>query len=205
MNANSQPLKVGALLFPGFELLDIYGPLEMLGLLNTLGNQVSISMLAEEPGAIASSAGPEGLADRALADAGSLDLLLIPGGIGTRKLVGEISFLKLLSLAATSSRLVATICTGSALLVKTGLLDGHQATSNKIAFEWVMMQGPCVHWVRKARWVKDGRFFTSSGVSAGIDMTLNIISHLHDRKTAKEVARRAEYLWNEDPAEDPFA
>jgi putative intracellular protease/amidase len=196
------PLNIGAVLFPGFELLDLYGPLEMLGL---LGDRVTITLLAENPGAISSSAGVNGFAEAPLNDPGNLDLLLIPGGIGTRALVKDEHFLALLKSKAEASALVATVCTGSALLAKTGLLDGHRATSNKIAFDWVTEQGPSVHWVREARWVQEGNFFTSSGISAGIDMTLGVIRHLYGRETAQEIARRAEYLWNEESSFDPFA
>ena len=196
------PLKVGAVLFPGFELLDIYGPLEMLGL---LGNRIAISMLAVQPGEIPSSAGPKGVAELSLATIRDFDLLLIPGGIGTRSLVTDPDFLDLLRTSATRARIVACICTGSALLAKIGLLDGHRATSNKIAFDWVTAQGPKVQWIREARWVQDGRFWTSSGISAGIDMTLGLIGHLYGRETSLDVARRAEYLWNENSSEDPFA
>jgi len=202
MEPPSHSFKVGAVLFPGFELLDLYGPLEMLGL---LGDQISITLFAEIPGAIKSSVGVKGYAEASLKEASALDLLLIPGGIGTRALVLENRFIDLLLEKAREAHLVATVCTGSALLAKTGLLDGHRATSNKIAFDWVREQGPSVHWVREARWVEDGKFFTSSGISAGIDMTLGLISHLYSRETALEVARRAEYLWNEDRNNAPFS
>jgi len=202
MESRSHSFKVGAVLFPGFELLDLYGPLEMLGL---LGDQVSITLFAEIPGAIESSVGVKGYAEASLKEASTLDLLLIPGGIGTRMLVLENRFIDLLREKALEARLVATVCTGSALLAKTGLLDGHRATSNKIAFDWVREQGPSVLWIREARWVEDGKFFTSSGISAGIDMTLGLISHLYARETALEVARRAEYLWNAESSVDPFA
>ena len=202
MEPPSHSFKVGAVLFPGFELLDLYGPLEMLGL---LGDQISITLFAEIPGAIKSSVGVKGYAEASLKEASALDLLLIPGGIGTRALVLENRFIDLLREKAREAHLVATVCTGSALLAKTGLLDGHRATSNKIAFDWVREQGPSVHWVREARWVEDGKFFTSSGISAGIDMTLGLISHLYSRETALEVARRAEYLWNEDRNNAPFS
>ena len=203
MTPDTQPiLKIGAVLFLGFELLDLYGPLEMLGL---LGDRVSITLLAEKPGAIISSVGVMGFAESSLNDPGALDLLLIPGGIGTRSLVKDDHFLALLKSKAEASALVATVCTGSALLAKTGLLDGHRATSNKIAFDWVTEQGPGVHWIRKARWVEDGKYFTSSGISAGIDMTLGLISHLYGRERALEVAHRAEYPWNENSSNDPFA
>ena len=197
-----QPLKIGALLFAGFELLDIYGPLEMFGL---LGDKISITMLAVEPGEIESSAGPMGVANESLQQAAHLDLFLIPGGIGTRTLVCDPDFLELLRKKADEARFVATICTGSALLAKTGLLDGCKATSNKLVFDWVMQQRPEVDWIRKARWIKDGRFFTSSGISAGIDMTLAMIAHFYGRGTSLEVAAKAEYLWNENPLDDPFA
>ena len=202
MTTLPHPLKIGAVLFPGFELLDIYGPLEMLGL---LGDRVSITMFGQEAGAVVSSAGPKGVADQLLAEALSIDLLLIPGGIGTRALVENKGFLDLLQTVAQDTSFVACICTGSALLAKTGLLDGHRATSNKIAFDWVRQQAPEVYWIRKARWVEDGRFWTSSGISAGIDMTLGLIGHLYGRETSLDVARRAEYFWNEDCNEVPLS
>jgi putative intracellular protease/amidase len=101
MTPDSPPLKIGAVLFPGFELLDIYGPLEMLGL---LGERVAITMLAEEVGEIPSSAGSKGVADVSLVDASACDLLLIPGGIGTRTLVENQQFLALLRASASKAR-----------------------------------------------------------------------------------------------------
>lgn len=195
-------LKIGAVLFPGFELLDVYGPLEMFGMLK---ERASLVVLADRAGAIPSNQGPEGVAGLALADAGELDVLLVPGGMGTRREVGNPSFLELLRKASGQAGIVASVCTGSALLARAGLLDGKRATSNKIAWDWVVSQGPEVKWVRKARWVEDGKFFTSSGVSAGMDMALALIEKLADRESALRAARQAEYLWNEDPSLDPFA
>ncbi len=170
-----------------------------------LGERVSISMLAQTAGAIPSSHGPQGVADQTLVHASKLDLLIIPGGIGTRKAVEDTAFMELLKIRATEARLVATVCTGSALLAKTGLLDNVRATSNKLAFDWVTSQGPQVNWIRQARWVEEGKFFTSSGISAGIDMALGLIAHVFDRETALQVAHRAEYVWNENRDIDPFA
>lgn len=196
------PLKLGAVLFPRFELLDVFGPLEMFGLLR---DRVSISMVAEEAGVVASNQGPKAVADLSLADAGDLDLLLIPGGMGTRQEVLNSRFLELLRARAEAARTVACVCTGSALLAKTGLLDGRKATSNKLAFDWVKTQGPDVSWVREARWVEDGKYFTSSGVSAGMDMSLGVIALLFGRETSLQVARWAEYTWHEEKSVDPFA
>ncbi len=149
METNAQALKIGAVIFPGFELLDIYGPLEMLGLLR---DRVSITMLAERPGEVRSNQGPKGVADAALADVSDLDVLLVPGGWGTRTEVQNEPFLDALRARAKEARFVASVCTGSALLAKAGVLDGKKATSNKLSFDWVTTQGPNVIWIREARW-----------------------------------------------------
>lgn len=199
---NSRPLKLGAVLYPGFTLLDIYGPLQMFC---SLPDRFSVVMTGENSGVIPSDQGPKGIADVALAEATDLDILVVPGGWGTRKEVQNIAFLELLKARSETARYVASICTGSALLAKAGVLDGRKATSNKRAFDWVVTQGPGVQWIREARWVEDGKFFTSSGVSAGMDMALGLIQRLAGRETSLQVARRAEYTWHEDKNFDPFA
>jgi transcriptional regulator GlxA family with amidase domain len=110
-----------------------------------------------------------------------------------------------LSAACERAQVTATVCTGSALLARTGRLDGRPATSNKIAWNWVIQQGPRVHWIRQARWVDDGTIISSSGVSAGIDMTLSLIARLHSLDIARTSARNMEYRWHEEASSDPFA
>lgn len=84
-------------------------------------------------------------------------------------------------------------------------MDGVRATTNKRAFKWATSQGQNVQWVRKARWVEDGKYFTSSGISAGTDMALALIARLLGAETAQSVADGAEYRWNSDATDDPFA
>jgi putative intracellular protease/amidase len=193
---------VGALLFGGFELLDVFGPLEMFGL---LGERARIVTLAAAAGPVPSHQGPSCVAQVPLAEAGDLDVLLVPGGLGTRREAANPPFLDLLRAQCGRSRYVASVCTGSGLLAAAGVLDGRRATSNKRAFAWARSQGPAVQWVAKARWVEDGKFFTSSGVSAGMDMALGLIAAVFGRETALEAADRAEYAWHEDRDWDPFA
>ena len=199
---SSSPIQIGAVLFEGFELLDLYGPLEMFGLLET---DARISVVAERKGPVRSSSGPCGVAEGTLADARGFDVLLIPGGIGTRREMANPAFLTELKRLAEASHLVATVCTGSLLLSATGLLDGRRATSNKLVFQLVKHHAPKVQWIAQARWVEDGRYFTSSGVSAGMDMALALISKLRGREKSLLVANRAEYEWHEDSSWDPFA
>jgi transcriptional regulator GlxA family with amidase domain len=201
---------VGAVLFPGFELLDVYGPLEMFGALAfragaPAAGPVEISLLAERPGAVPSNQGPSSVADAALAGARALDILLVPGGWGTRREVANAPFVDELRRQCAAARFVASVCTGSALLARAGVLDGIRATTNKRAFGWVASQGPRVEWVAKARWVEDGRFFTSSGVSAGMDMALALIARIFGGETSRSIAQQAEYEWHQDSEWDPFA
>ncbi len=195
------PLAVGILLFPGFELLDAYGPMELFGAMHG----ASLSTIAEKTGIVQSAQGPKSIADFSWETPPALDVLLVPGGQGTRQEIGNPKLLSALCAMAAGTRIVASVCTGSALLAKAGLLDGKRATSNKQVFAWARSQGPAVRWIEKARWVEDGKFFTSSGVSAGMDMTLAIIAHLSGKNESLRVARYAEYCWNENPDNDPFS
>ena len=161
--------------------------------------------MATEAGKVKAGEGPATWAEYSFDNAPDYDILLIPGGFGSRKAVGDQKFLDRLTAASHRARITTTVCTGSALLAKTGLLDGRPATSNKIAWDWVTQQGPRVLWKRKARWVDDGNVLTSSGVSAGIDMALSLISRLHGREMALTSARNMEYVWREGAEDDPFA
>jgi transcriptional regulator GlxA family with amidase domain len=98
-----------------------------------------------------------------------------------------------------------SVCSGSAILARAGLLDGRRATSNKIFFELARSQSEKVDWQEQARWVEDGPFATSSGVSAGTDMALAVIARLYGRERAEAVALVTEYQWHTDAARDPFA
>jgi len=198
----SHPRRLGALFFPGFELLDVFGPLELFGHLSGL---VDIVTVAAEPGPVASAQTVRAVADHGFADAPPLDLLLIPGGFGTRAEVDNPAMLEFLRARVPRAELTMTVCTGTSLLARAGLLDGRRATTNKAVFAWVVEQGPRVEWVRAARWVEDGPFFTSSGVSAGMDMALAVIAKLAGQDVAETLATAAEYEWHRDADWDPFA
>ncbi len=193
---------VGVLLFDRFELLDVFGPLEMLGLLE---EDFSIRLISQQAPTVASAQGPRSMIDDHFADDRAYDVLLVPGGMGTRLEVENAALLQWLVRAAGRAEIVASVCTGSALLAKAGLLDGRHATTNKLAFDWVASQGPAVQWQRRARWVEDGKFLTSSGVSAGMDMALALIARLCGISRARQAAHWAEYVWAEDSENDPFA
>jgi transcriptional regulator GlxA family with amidase domain len=198
----ANPRTLGVVLFPGFELLDVFGPLEAFG---HLPERFAIHLVAERPGPVASAQGPKALAEHGLADAPRLDVLLVPGGIGTRSEVDNAVLVDWLRRRTAEAEIATSVCTGAALLARAGVLDGRRATTNKAVFRWVAEQGPRVDWVAVARWVEDGKFVTSSGVSAGIDMALHLIARLESQETAEALARGMEYEWHRDADDDPFA
>jgi transcriptional regulator GlxA family with amidase domain len=197
------PRTLGAIFYEGFELLDVYGPLEMFG---SLGPELlRIVTVAEAPGPVASFQGPRTLAEHGFADAPPLDLILVPGGFGTLAQLANERLLGFLRERAPRAERTMSVCSGSALLAKAGLLDGRRATSNKQFFDLSRGQSAKVDWVTEARWVEDGPFATSSGVSAGTDMALAVIAGLYGRERAQEIADATEYEWQTDAARDPFA
>jgi transcriptional regulator GlxA family with amidase domain len=209
--AAEQPVRhIAVALFEGFTVLDVYGPVQAFASCRVMQPDgaphrlYQIFTLGERPGPVPSGEGVASVAAHAFADAPPYDILVIPGGFGTRKAVNDRGFLAQLAAASEKATLTTTVCTGSALLARTGLLDGRPATSNKLAWDWVVQQGPRVAWQRRARWVDDGNVLTSSGVSAGIDMALSLVERLNGREMALTSARNMEYVWNADAAHDPF-
>lgn len=196
------PARIGAIYYPDFELLDAFGPLEMFG---TLGEKVLIIDIGPAPGPVRSAQGPAVHASHGWSDAPECDLLLVPGGVGTFAALRDEALLDLLRRQAGSARMIMSVCTGSALLARAGLLDGRRATTNKMFFDMVRGQSSAVRWVTAARWVVDDRFATSSGVSAGMDMALDVIARCWGVEAAEVVAAFTEYSWHRDADNDPFA
>src|SRR5262245_56636066 len=196
------PRTLGALLFDDFELLDLFGPLEMFG---NMQGAVRVLTVADRAGLVRSAQGPRVQADHGLDDCPPLDLLLIPGGIGTQAQVESRRAIDWLRARVAELEVAMTVCTGTALLAQAGLLDGRRATTNKMFFAWPEGTWPAVQWVREARWVEDGKFWTSSGVSAGIDMALAVVERIVGSQTAELLATATEYEWHRDAGWDPFA
>ncbi|WP_255411759.1 DJ-1/PfpI family protein [Cryobacterium sp. Y11] len=194
--------RVSIVLFDGFELLDVFGP---VGLLGMLSQAFSVELVGPASGLVRSSQGAEVVATVGYRDAKRPDIVLVPGGRGTRSLVNDAGFLEWLAAWASEARLVTSVCTGAAVLAAAGLLDGFRATTNKRAYGWATSHGSSVEWVAQARWVEDRSRWTSSGVAAGIDMTAALVAHLFGPETAAVAAAAAEIEIHTDPHWDPFA
>jgi len=194
-------LKLNILLFDGFETLDVFGPVEVFG---QLADQYDIEYYSEQGGIVVSTQKVH-INTLPLAKLAINDILFIPGGQGIRREVNNIELIATIKTLAKAARYVLTVCTGTALLAKTGLLDNKAATTNKLVFEWVASQATDVKWQKSARWVQDDKYYTSSGVSAGIDMALGFIGETQGLQKAEKIAREIEYVWQQDKENDPFA
>lgn len=194
-------MNVAVLLFYNFETLDVFGPVEILG---RLTDKYKVYFYSLSGGLIENVHGVSIMTRPFSALENSPDIFIIPGGYGTRTEVQNILLIDKIKEISELSRYVLTVCTGIALLAKTGLLDGRNATTNKRAFDWVATQGQSVNWIMKARWVVDGKYYSSSGVSAGMDMALGFLRDMHGIDFARNVAHTIEYRWNENKDEDHF-
>jgi transcriptional regulator GlxA family with amidase domain len=201
MSDTRLPLTLGAIFYEGFELLDVYGPLEMFG---SIGPELRIVTVAQQAGAVTSFQGPKTVAQYGFDDCPPLDLILLPGGIGTLAELKNPTMLEFLRCRSATARITMSVCSGSAILAKAGLLDGYRATSNKQFFTLATAQSEKTQWVEQARWVEDRNMVTSSGVSAGIDMALAVIARLYGKEHAEQIAAWTEYEWHQDATWDPF-
>ena len=192
------------MLFEGFTTMDALGPAEALSRALEGGRKCyEIEYFSVAGGLVGSSTSAK-IWTRKLSEIAKFDVLLVPGGFVVRELAHEGEFIAALGELARRHEYVIAVCTGSVLLAKTGFLDGMEATSNKLSWQWVTSEAPGVRWVRAARWCVSGKFYTSSGVSAGIDAALGFIADMHGQDEARRIARTMEYVWNSDKNEDLF-
>ncbi|MEM6453965.1 MAG: DJ-1/PfpI family protein [Acidobacteriota bacterium] len=200
-DASDAKKQVGVLLYPGFEVLDVYGPVEMWGYVP----EFELVMIAKEAGPVMSSHGIATVATHGFDDAPDLDLLMVPGGAGTFPAMQDDATLDFIRRQHDHAELTTSVCTGAMLLAATGILDGRRATSNKLFFAQARLGRPAVRWNASARWVDDGDIVTASGVTAGMDMALHVVARYFGRTRAEQLATGTEYIWNDDPDNDPFA
>ncbi len=193
---------LGVLIFPGFEMLDFAGPVELWG---NLPREVRVVTFARVAGPVKSAQGTAVVAEHGYTDCPDLDLLLVPGGVGAFEILKDEETLAFLRARSATAEITMSVCNGASILAAAGLLDGRPATTNKQFWKASTAPGPRVQWVRKARWVDDGNVVTSSGVSAGMDMSLHVIGRLYGMRRAERLATSIEYEWHRDADRDPFA
>lgn len=196
---------IGILIFDGVEVLDFAGPYEVFSRTRLEPGTESrrtddsapfrVFTVAKTKETIAATGGLKVTPDFGFDDAPRIDLLLVPGGFGTRPLLEDETSLGWIGKVAAEARLVTSVCTGSLVLARLGLLKDKKATTHWAALDLLNEIDPTIDVQRKARFVHDG-VITSAGVSAGIDMAFSIVQKLCGADVAEETARYIDYPKN---------
>jgi transcriptional regulator GlxA family with amidase domain len=197
----AQPRTVGILIFPDVEILDFCGPFEVFASA-TLPAQTEdgretrlfeVFTIAERPEVVACRGGLLVQPNHTLDDHPPLDLVVIPGGYGTRRQQQNPVVLDWIARQRRTGALTTSVCTGAFLLGAAGLLDGLRATTHWTTIDGLRTQLPTTDVLAGARVVDEGEIITSAGVSAGIDMALHVVRRLHGDEVARRTARDMEY------------
>jgi transcriptional regulator GlxA family with amidase domain len=190
--------RIAVALFEDAEELDWAGPWEVLAswARHWADDGVEVFTAAETAGVVRCAKGLRVLPDRVWDDAGPVDVVVYPGGIGTRRQLGDEQVRARVRGLAARTRLMTSVCTGALVLADAGLLDGRPATTHWGSLELLAGLGSGIEVRPDARFVDSGDVITASGVSAGIDMALHLVSRLHSADRARQVRRVIQY----DPA-----
>lgn len=192
---------VGILIFDDVEVLDFCGPFEVFSVAEWPGQPDGAPgpfralLIAEQPGVVRTTGGMLVQPHHTVADHPPLDLLVVPGGFGTRKEQRNPVLLEWIGRQVESAEVVTSVCTGAFLLAGAGLLTGRPATTHWGSIERMQADFPDVRVVADRRIVDEGRVVTSAGISAGIDMALHIVERLEGLEVARWTARLMEYDW----------
>jgi transcriptional regulator GlxA family with amidase domain len=186
---------VGILLFDGVEELDAVGPWEVLGAWTKFfpDDGYEVSCLSRSGGSVEAAKGLVISAHHSFADAPPYDVLLHPGGQGTRPLMADEEHLEWVRTQRTAVPLMTSVCTGSLVYAAAGLLRGRPATTHWGSLDLLAQTDPTIEVRPDDRFVDDGDVITSAGVSAGIDMALHLVKRLVSADRAREVRRYIQY------------
>jgi transcriptional regulator GlxA family with amidase domain len=188
---------VAILVFEDVEVLDFCGPFEVFSVAgrNRDPKPFRVVLVAEKPGPVTARNGLSVNPHYTLENCPDAELLLVPGGMGTRKLMHNLRVVDWVRERTPGAELVLSVCTGALILAKAGLLDGLEATTHHGAFELLRQTAPDARVREGVRFVDEGCVITSGGIAAGIDMSLYVVARLLGPDTAAETARYMEYPW----------
>lgn len=191
------PRQVQVLLFDDVEVLDFAGPFEVFGVtgLRTGPAPFAVETVGLTNAAIRARGGLMVQPGKSILDAGRCDVLILPGGFGTRREMHNVPLLEWIRRQSDSAEIVLSVCTGALLLARAGLLADLDATTHHMAFDELSRASPSTTVLRGERIVDNGHIITSAGISAGIDASLHVVARLLGHAVAAETAEYMEYDW----------
>jgi transcriptional regulator GlxA family with amidase domain len=199
--------QVGILIFPDVEVLDFTGPFEVFSVSRLREDRrreesspFEVKVIAESLEPVQASGGLRVLPDSDFPNCPSLDVLVVPGGWGTRKEINNPRVIDWIAKQGKEVDTLASVCSGAMLLGRAGLLAGLRATTHWRALDWMRQSFPAVTVESNLHVVEDGRVLTSAGISAGIDMSLRVVARYYGEAVARATARHMEYPFPDDNA-----
>lgn len=188
-------MNIGIYIYHQAEVLDFAGPFEVFSTAKRLGaDSLNVFLVSESNEPVFARGGFKVLPDYTIQNHPQIDLLVVVGGVHTTEMCKS-NILSWLASIAPQANEVASVCTGAFLLAKSDLLDGHTVTTHWEDIPDLSSQFPNLKVIGNRRWVTSGKYTTSGGISAGIDMSLHLISKHHGLEFAQTVARQMEYNW----------
>jgi transcriptional regulator GlxA family with amidase domain len=194
---------VAILIFDDVEVLDFCGPFEVFSVTGRHNRPVPFNVftVAEKPGPVTARNGLSVNPKFTIADSPPPDILLVPGGRGTLREMDNPVVIDWIKNSAPKVELLLSVCTGALLLAKAGLLEGLAATTHHGSLNLLRETAPNTTIQPDQRFVDNGKIVVSAGISAGIDMSLHVVSRLLGKDAAIETANHMEYDWRLEPAE----
>jgi transcriptional regulator GlxA family with amidase domain len=194
----SSPQNLAILIFDDVEVLDFCGPLEVFSVASRLVEPpaFNVFVVTEKSGPVQARNGLSVNPHYRLSDCPAPEILLVPGGIGTRREINNSALIEWIKAKAASAQLVLSVCTGALLLAKAGLLDGLEATTHGGAIDLLRTLAPRTTVHPNRRYVDNGRIICSAGIAAGIDMSLHVVERLLGAEIASKTAKQMEYSWS---------
>lgn len=191
---------VAILLYDDVEVLDVAGPFEVFAVTDELSDYqlFQVVTVALAPGSVRARNGLRFVPDHTLEGAPAPDILVVPGGSGSRALLQRREVLEWLRCHAQRAETIASVCTGARLLAGAGLLDGLSATTHHENIAELAALAPSATVVADRRFIDHGRIATSAGIAAGIDLSLHLVARLHGLATAERTSRYMAYHWRND-------
>jgi transcriptional regulator GlxA family with amidase domain len=197
--------RVGILLFPAVEVLDFAGPYEVFSVTRLDEarrrddpSPFEVLLVAEKAEPVVATGGLRVIPDVTVDACPRLDVLVVPGGWGTRTEIDNQRLVQWIGKRAQEVETLTSVCTGSMMLGKAGLLDGRRATTHWRALDWMRESFPTVTVEEKLHVVEDGNVLTSAGISAGIDMALRVVARYHGEAIGRATAKNMEYPFPDD-------
>ena len=198
---------VGIVIFPEVEVLDFCGPYEVFSVTRLdearrreEPSPFQVLLVAEQAEPVQASGGMRVIPDCTFSTCPGLDVLVVPGGWGTRREIHNEVLIDWIAQRGRQVETLAAVCTGAMLLGKAGLLDGRRATTHWRSLGWLRESFPAVTVEEHLHVVEDGHILTSAGISAGIDLALKVVARYHGEAIARATARHMEYRYPEDNA-----